>query len=201
MVRKCVGGHLVAEGQTSWNIPTLPNDRGAAECRRSGGEVVEDDTSSCGASTSSVGQMTGSSSSALSLTSAVLDPVRRTRDAFSGSHLVRSLALVNDSGELIKVVLSNPPIASRIAEGVGFLSTICTAVLAGKSGEPPLTLKYDQELHEWVAGLAKDVQSHLSSQELREALDQAVGVLDTYVGRTFGDVAGDLAKDGRGFAA
>ncbi|MBZ9919725.1 MULTISPECIES: hypothetical protein [unclassified Mesorhizobium] len=194
MARKCVGGSLVPPGQTSWNIPALPNDEGGRQCTESGGNIVPDETTSCGASTSSVGQMTGSTSSAMSLTTAVLDPVRRVRDAFFDTHLVRSLALINDSDELIKIAMSDRSIAGRIAEGVGFLSSVSTAVLAENDKDPMLRLQYQPDLHEWVVALAKDVQKRLSSKDLHEAMEQAIGILDTYVGRTFGDVAADLKK-------
>jgi hypothetical protein len=191
MARVCRGGTLAPGPGQTWTIPALPGDEGGAQCTESGG-VIEDSSSSCGSSTSSTHNQIGSTSSALILSTAVLEPVRRMRTMFAQTDLVTNLSVVNDSPELIKVILSQPAIAQRMAELVGFVSQLATPVLSRAEKDPILKLQYRAEFHEWVTKLAGDIKSQLQDYRLHEALDHAVGTLEAQVGRTYGDIVSHL---------
>jgi hypothetical protein len=201
MVRKCVYSGVLEPGTSerpSWVIPSTPGDAGAQQCIDSGGSIVEVQTTGpCGSSSATTQQMVGTGTSGQALSEAVLDPVRRVRDSLDHTHFVRALAQVNYSDRLVEIIRSDPQFAARLAEGVGFLSTVCTAVLARRDDDPILNLTYDERLHGWVLEMAEQVRARMTDGELVAALDQAVGQLEAYVGRSFGDVAADLHRHGR----
>lgn len=199
MVKRCVYSGVLEPGQSqkpSWVIPSSP-DAGALEqqCRDGGGNVQDDHIQDkCGSSSASVQQMSGPGPTANVVSDAVLGPVRRVRDILIQTHLVHALAQVNDSEIVLGIVKSNPDFAARLAEGVGFLSTVCTAVLASREDDPILNLTYDESLHGWIVGVADTLRAKLSDRNLLSNMDQAIGQLEAYVGRTFGDVSADLRK-------
>ncbi|MEJ1933205.1 hypothetical protein WDZ92_23655 [Nostoc sp. NIES-2111] len=198
MVRRCVYSGVLQEGQTerpSWVIPDTPGDAGADQCLSSGGTIVEDGKRpKCSCTSATVQRWSADGRTGQALSNAVLDPVRRVRDTFQHTHFVQALVEVNDSDEMVEIVTSHPDIALRLAEGVGFLSSVCTAALAEREDDPVLQLQYDESFHGWITALAEEVRAKLPGGNLVAALDQAVGQLETYVGRSFGDVAADLRR-------
>ena len=195
MAKRCRGGSLAPGPGQSWEIPTLPNHEGERQCTESGGTIEEDETTTCGATTSTQGHMVGSTSSSLMLSYAVLEPVRKLRERFAETDLVRNLDLVNGSPELVKVILSNPSIAEHLAQGVGFLSDLATSVLSGSEDAPLLQMQYSPEFHGWIAEVAQEVRLELADRRLHEALDYAVGALEAQVGRSFADIIAGMQKE------
>lgn len=169
-----------------------------AECISGGGHVVEHSTGSggCGTTTAVSSGGGGGAAKSESLAQAVVMPIRSLRDQLPDSALLRDLELVNYSPDLLRALDEDEALAAYLRDAVGVVSQFAVLALVDPQGDTMTRSTYNQELHDWLVGLAEMVRGRTDDEELGDAVNRLVGYFEQRIGQPISEMADGVRGDG-----
>ncbi|MFI7043746.1 hypothetical protein [Streptosporangium sandarakinum] len=185
MVKYCVIPGIDGKPDSEYIMGTYPN--ADAECRSSGGRVVDRSEGGCGATAAAGPPGADSGASASSpLTAAVVGPIQKLRDQLPESDVLRDLEIVNYSPDLLRMLEEDEAVRDRARDVVGMASQFAFLALADPRAETLERSHYTEELHRWMVELADMVRERTDDEELRGAVDRLVRAFEQRVGEPIG---------------
>jgi hypothetical protein len=182
-MKYCVISDPLGGPDLEYILGTYPNAE--RECMNAGGRVVErDDSDACGSTKSIQPRDVGLRLSAA--TAAVVAPIQHLRERLPDSRLLRDLALVNYSPDLLRAVDDDPRIREGVREAVGAVSQFALLALIDPHSPTLAHARYTEELHAWFSELGELIQKQAKDEAVREAIDRIRETLEPQVGNPIG---------------